>query len=246
MNTIPGGLPPAPAVADLNGFFAPLLATVTHQVEAQEVQNNILHTHVKHMVKTSGKEKNRVKNLHKSTIKMLLFASAMDNETVPLDLIDSCKRVINSKTVALAEQELNLQFENRGLSKVSFPTAYTSNMYNGILLWSSTDTPSNHSPFTFNEAEPIRMDKQKNRHLTLQLILMQGKGMTVDEIKATNKQEVHAPMNFQDMTEQLRMFTIANNIFLGELSIGSQCLRTLQTMIDCNRSTFKARERLDE
>ncbi len=246
MNTIPGGLPLAPAVADLNGFFVPLLATVTCQVNAQEVKKNILRTHVEHIVETSGKKKNRVKNLHKSTIKMLLFASAMDNETVPLDLTDSCKRVINSKIVALAEQELNLQFENRGLSKVSFLMGYTSNMYNGILLWSSTDTPSNHSQFTFNKAEPIRMDKQKNRHLTLQLILMQGKGIMVDEIKAANKQEVHAPMNFQDMTEQLQMFTITNNIFLGELSVGSQCLRTLQTMIDCNRSTFKAHERLDE
>jgi hypothetical protein len=43
MNTIPGGLPPAPPAVDLNGFFAPLLATVTRQVDAQEVQNNILH-----------------------------------------------------------------------------------------------------------------------------------------------------------------------------------------------------------
>jgi hypothetical protein len=221
MNTIPGDLPPAPAVADLKGFFTPLLATVTRQDDAQEVQNNILHTHVEHMVKTSGEKKNRVKNLHESTIKMLLFVSAIDNKTVPLDLTDSCKRVINSKTVALAKQELNLQFENSCLSKVSFLMGYTSNIYNGILLWLSTDTPSSHSPFTFNEAEPIRMDEQKNRHLTLQLILMQGKGMMVDEIKATNKQKVHALMNFQDMTEQLWMFTIANDIFLGELSVGS-------------------------
>ncbi len=203
MNTIPGGLPPAPEVADLNGFFAPLFATVTRQVDAQEVQNNILHMHMEHMVEMSGKKKNRVKNLQESTIKMLLFASAMDNKTVPLDLMDSCKHGINSKTVALAKKELNLQFENRGLSEVSFLTGYTLNMYNSILLWPSTDTPSNHSPFTFNEAEPNRMDKQKNRHLMLQLILTQGKGMTVDEIKAANKQEVYAPMNFQDMTEQL-------------------------------------------
>jgi hypothetical protein len=103
MNTIPGGLPPAPPAVDLNGFFAPLLATVTCQVNTQEVQNNILHSQVEHMIEKSGKAKNRVKHLHESTIKMLLFASAMDNETVPTDLTDSCKRVINSKTVALAE-----------------------------------------------------------------------------------------------------------------------------------------------
>ncbi len=66
-----------------------------------------------------------------------------------------------------------------------------------------------------------------NRHLTLQLILMQGKGMTIDEIKAANKQEVHTPMTFTDMTIKLQRFTIANDIFLGEISIGSQCIRSL-------------------
>jgi hypothetical protein len=45
--------------------------------------------------------------------------------------------------------------------------------------------------------------------------------MTVDKIKASSKQEVHALMNFHDMAEQLKMFTIANNIFLGEYSMGS-------------------------
>ena len=97
---LPGALPPAPAAADLNVFLAPLLATVTRQVDAQEVHNNILHTQVEHMVEKS--EKNRVKHLHESTIKMFLFASAMDNESVPTELTESCKRIINSKTVALA------------------------------------------------------------------------------------------------------------------------------------------------
>jgi hypothetical protein len=41
------------------------------------------------------------------------------------------------------------------------------------------------------------------------------------------------------------MFTITNDIFFGKLSVGSQCLRSLQTMIDCTRSTFKVRECLD-
>jgi hypothetical protein len=86
---------------------------------------------------------------------------------MPAELVDSCRQVINNQTVALAEQELNIQFVNRGLSNVSFPTGYTANMYNGILLWSGSDRPNNHSPFTFNEAKPIKMDKEKNHHLTL-------------------------------------------------------------------------------
>jgi hypothetical protein len=80
------------------------------------------------MIEKDGSSKNRVKNLHESTIKMLLFASAMDNKTVPTDLTESCKRFINSKMAALAKQELNLQFKNRVMLEVTFSSTYTSNM----------------------------------------------------------------------------------------------------------------------
>jgi hypothetical protein len=160
-----------------------------------------------------------VKNLHKSTIKMLLFASAMNNETAPINLSESLICFINSKTVALTKQELNHQVEHRRMTKVSFPMGYTANMYLNTLLWSSSDTPSNHPPFSFLEADPLQMEEDKNCHLMLQLILTQAKEMTLNEIKASNKQEVHAPMNFHDMAEQLNMFMIANYIF----SLQTQC-----------------------
>jgi hypothetical protein len=96
-----------------------LNATIAPQVDKQEVRNTILTKQLKHMVKKDGSTKNRVKNLHESTIKMLLFALAMDNETVPIDLTDSCMQFINSKTSALAKQELNLQFKNCRMTKIS-------------------------------------------------------------------------------------------------------------------------------
>ena len=70
--------------------------------------------------------------------------------------------------------------------------------------------------------------------------------MTVDEFKAANKQEVNPPISFNDMTMQLNMFTVANNIFLEELSVGSQCLHALLTMVEANRTTFKAHAITDE
>jgi L-lactate utilization protein LutB len=62
------------------------------------------------MIEKEGASKNRFKNLHDSSIQMILFASALDNEEIPDELVDSCKRIINSKTMALTEQELNNQF----------------------------------------------------------------------------------------------------------------------------------------
>ncbi len=206
-SNIPDGLPPCPAGDQTNAAVLGLLnATVAPQVDGQEMQNNILIKQLNHMIEKDVSTKSRVKNLHESSIKMLLFASAMDNKSVPIDLTESCKLFINSQTVALAKQVLNFQFKNRGMTEVSFLMGYTANMYLGALLWSSGDTPSNHSPFSFTKSEPLRMEEHKIRHLMLQLILTQGKGMTVDEIKASNKQEEHTPMNFHNMAEQLKMF----------------------------------------
>jgi hypothetical protein len=59
--------------------------------------------------------------------------------------------------VALAEQELNNQFESHCLNKASFSPGYIANVYAGSLLWASNDTPSNYSPFSFakvNRSEP--------------------------------------------------------------------------------------------
>ncbi len=70
--------------------------------------------------------------------------------------------------------------------------------------------------------------------------------MTVEEIKASNKQEVHPPMNLHELQEQLLMFTFATDILFGEPSVGSQCLKALANIKNRNKSIFKAKERLDE
>jgi hypothetical protein len=97
-----------------------------------------------------------------------------------------------------------------------------------------------------NQVEPIQATEQKNRHLTLQLILTQDQGMSVKEIKALNKQEVHPPMSFHELQEQLLMFTVATAILFGELSIGSQRLKALANMMNRHKSIFKAKEHIDE
>jgi hypothetical protein len=56
--------------------------------------------------------------------------------------------------------------------------------------------------------------------------------MSVEEIKAPNKQEVHPPMNFHELQEQLLMFTVASIILFGELSVGVQCLKALANMMN--------------
>ena len=60
--------------------------------------------------------------------------------------------------------------------------------------------------------------------------------MTIKEIKALNKQEVHPPMSFHELQEQLLMFTIATDIFFRKLSVGSQRLKALLNSNDHSSS----------
>jgi hypothetical protein len=141
--------------------------------------------------------------------------------------------------VALAKQELNNQFEPHGLNEVSFLPGYIVNVYAGSLIWASSDTPSNHSPFSFIEVEPIQAAEQKNRHLTLQLILTQGRGMPVKKNGASNKQEVHPPMSCHELKEQLLMSTATTDIPFGKLSVGSHSFKALANMMNHHKFTSK-------
>jgi hypothetical protein len=135
---VPSRLPPPPAADLSNSAVLSLLnTTISCQADEQEEQNKILMKQLEHMIEKEGTSKNRFKNLHESSIQMILFASALDNDEILDKSVDSLKRIINSKTVALAKQELNIQFETHGLNEVSFSPGYIANIYSIILLFPS-------------------------------------------------------------------------------------------------------------
>jgi hypothetical protein len=76
---VPGGLTPPPAVDLSNSAVLSLLnTTISCQADEQEEQNKILTKQLEHMIEKEGSSKNRFKNLHESSIQMILFASALD------------------------------------------------------------------------------------------------------------------------------------------------------------------------
>jgi hypothetical protein len=177
---------------------------------------------------------------------MLLFASILDNDEIPDKPAESRKHFMNSKIVLLAEQKVNYQLESRDLNEVSFSTGYATNLFMGVLLWASSDTPRNHSPFSFSKVEPIQAAEHKNNHLTFQLILTKRRGTTVEEIKGLNKQEVHAPMNFHMMHKQLLMLMIANDFIFSKFDMGSQSHEALMNTMNHHKLIFKLKECLNE
>ena len=137
--------------------------------------NDILTFQLDHNIDRDDKKKGRLKKLHPSLSKLLLFASAEDANTVPPDVTVACKRFINSETEGLVDIELNTQFQERTLHDVAFSVGFTQALYNGRFRWSDQSTPSNFSPFSMFEVDPIQSAEQQNRHFILHIILPKEK-----------------------------------------------------------------------
>ncbi len=192
-----------------------LAASISRQSDEAKTQNKLLTRQLEHNLDKEEKKKHRFKKLHSSTKQLILFASADDADNTPWEVADSCKRFINAETTGIAKQELNLHFKNLGLQDAAFSPGLTQALYAGKFTWADKSTPSNFSPFSFFEVEPLAIVEQQNRHLILHLVETQGKGKTLDEIKASNKQEVKAPTAYLELVHQLSFFAGACSIFLG-------------------------------
>ncbi len=107
----------------------------------------------------------------------------------------------------------------------------------GDFLYSNSSTPSNFTIFAFHELEPLS-DSHQNDHLTCQLVQTQGQKKLLNEIKASLKQTVHVPNNFNSMGTQLQIFTAGCEIFFGDKSVCITSLRQLLITVGHNKKTF--------
>lgn len=237
------GNPPLPINNNPNDVILLHLAnSITRQSEEAATHNDLMNRQLHYTMERDDKKKDRIKKLHPSVKHLLLFASAEDADNVPDDILDSCKRFINAESEGNADLELNMQFKNLNLHDAAFLIGFIQALYNGRFLWADRSTPSNFSPFCIFEVEPLLAAEQQNRHFTLHIVLTQGKGRTIEEIKAGSKQEVKAPTSYLEMIQQLNYFSGACNIFFGEFSVATSSIQALINVVEKYKHIFKARE----
>lgn len=135
-----------------------------------------------------------------------------------------------------------MQFKNLHLNDAAFSIGFTQALYNGRFLWADSSTPSNFSPFCIFEVEPLLAAEQQNRHFILHIIQTQGKGRTLEEIKSASKQQVKAPTTYIELTQQLKFFAGACEIFFGPNSAATTSIKALSTSIEKYKQVFKSRE----
>jgi hypothetical protein len=242
---MPKGIPPdfsSPTIA----ILLQLANGISCQTKEAQAMNSFISRQLEHNIEKEEKKKDRLKKLHPSVMKFLLFASVENANIVPTDINEGCKCFINAESEGLADQELNIQFQTRNLPDVAFSMGFTQALYGGRFRWADQSTPSEFSPFLMYEVEPIQAAEQQNRHFVLHIILTQGKGRTLDEIKSSSKQIVKAPTTYLEMLSQLKFFAGACDLFFGEHSTATTSINTLIIFVKKYKQTFRANEIQEE
>ena len=225
---------PSLAVVDLQtnpgdsaGVSLQLNQSLTLHAEAARESNLIRREEISRLKAKDEKEKDKVTTrIHGSVINMIKMAASVDGERPAPSVPDSCKAFWSCSSSGMAELELMEQLEQLGLRNVSFAHGTVVALYGGVLLYSVGGSPSNLSAFCFKKGRALK-NNQSSRALTVHLVNQQGKGKSLEELKASAKQSVEVPIDVPGLEVQLKIFAGVLKVFLGKdnpASKGIACL----------------------
>jgi hypothetical protein len=150
----------------------------------------------------------------------------------------TCLCFINSDNVGLAQYKLIHQFKENSFPNVKFASGTTQPLYLRDFLYANSSSPSNFTVFAFHEQEPNSSNQQTD-YLICHLIQEQGQKMSINNIKASLKQTVHAPKDFFGLGTQLQLFATASSIFFGSKSFCMEKLNQLLLLVGQNNKPFR-------
>ena len=134
----------------------------------------------------------------------------------------------------MAESELTEQLDALGHRNVSFAHGTILALHGGVFIYSVGGSPSNLSAFCFAKGKPL-MHSKNSRAVVLNLIQLQGKGKSLDELKVSAKQRVVVPSNLVDLENQLKIFGgVCSIIFDKNNPISRGIKRLLREFDDFN------------
>jgi hypothetical protein len=125
-----------------------------------------------------------------------------------------------------------------GFPNIGFAQGTVQALYIGDFLYSNSSTPINFTVFVFHEVEPLSNSCQKD-YLVCQLVQTQGQKKTLNKIKASLKQTIHIPSDFDGMRTQLQVFAAACKIFFGKESVCATFSGSSSLLLDAARKLFE-------
>ncbi len=125
-----------------------------------------------------------------------------------------------------------------GHADAGFSHGLALSLYVGDILWNNRTTPSNLSPFTVFEMDPLST-MQTACCLHLHLLSKNTEGKLLDEIKASQIQEVKVPMTFEELHQTLLFYSGITSILFGPRSALVAGVKSFTTAIQTKKISFK-------
>jgi hypothetical protein len=202
------------STADTYDILKTLAAGITHTHEEAENQNKIQREQLDYIKEKDAKKKNKVEKWHSTCRRLVLNAASTDSDSPADDIPASYLQIINSDTAGMADRELHNQMSEVNFPDVGFAHGLAASIYVGDLMWNNKNSPSNVSPFTVYEQDPLS-SSQTARCLHLHLLSKNTEGKSLEEIKASQKQEIKVPATFEEMMQSLRFYGGVTTILFG-------------------------------
>ena len=229
------------------GIWKQLNENMSRQSEELQVANELRREDLNLAKQREELKRDRLKgDLHPRVRKMILNASSVCKERKAPEPTKSCRDFFNKKNQALADQELNAQFDDLRMKQVGFAHGTVQSLYGGAFMWGNPGSPSNFTPFALRKLEIAKLGSQKSRYLVLHIINTQCQGKTVDEAKKSAKQMIDAPMNILDLQNKITGFRGLAHNFFGKESELTERLEKLEELLDDHILAFETRQAGDE
>jgi hypothetical protein len=140
----------------------------------------------------------------------------------------------------MADKELQSQMLALGHADTGFAHGLAASLYIGNILWNNCSTQSNLSPFTVFELD-LLSTMQAMRCLQLHLLSKNTEGKLLNEIKASQIQEVKVPTTFEELHQILLFYLGITLILFGAGSAIMAGVKSFAMAILSEKIIFKGR-----
>jgi hypothetical protein len=169
---------------DTAAILRSLAAGISCTSEEVENQNKLQRKQLDYIKAKDAKKMNKAEKWHPTSQRLVINTASTDSNSPTEEIPTSYLRIINSKTAGMADKELQTQMSALGHADVGFAHGLAASLYVGDILWNNCTTPSNLSPFTMFEQDPLS-STQTTRCLQLHLLAKNTEGKSLNEIKAS-------------------------------------------------------------
>jgi hypothetical protein len=128
---------------------------MSRSTEEAENQNKIQREQLDFIKEKEAKKKNKAEKWHATSRRLVLNATSTVSDSPAEDIPTSYRTIINSDTASMADKELQSQMAALGHSDAGFAHGLAASLYEGDIKWNNRTTPSNLSPFTVFELDPL-------------------------------------------------------------------------------------------